>query len=468
MSSRDEATPRYATERTSRPTRGGQVAKLAEVWGRPLMPWQRQVVDAALEYDEASGRPAYREVWVTVPRQSGKTLAMAVVMLERAIARVDPQRIAYTAQTGWDARKKLIEDIAPEITGSPLGDTVTRVLRGAGMEAVEFKNGSRIEVLPSTPAAGHGKTLDLGVIDEAFHDGDLRREQSMIPAMATKPDAQILGISTAGTDASVLLNRKVEQGRRAVAEGADSGIAYFEWSAAPDDADRIGDPKLWATFMPALGHTIDESVVQHAFDTMELDEFLRAFGNIPTIGDTREIPPGLWDAVALEDAAPAGGLAVAVDCTPDRSHVSVVVADADGQVEVVDHRTGTGWVVDRVTQVAAEGHAVFVDEGGPAGTFCDPLEAAGVEVVRLGTREFVQACSGFYDAIVEQTIRVRPSAALDAAVVAAAKRSVSDSWAWARKVGSYDVSPLVAASIAVWGTQHLPEREAVEMYVGFS
>ena len=304
------------------------------------------------------------------------------------------------------------------------------------------------------------------MIDEAFHDQDLRREQSMIPAMATKPDAQILGISTAGTDRSVLLNRKVSLGRQSVTDGADSGIAYFEWSAAPDDADRIGDPKLWRTFMPALGH-IDESVVQHAFDTMELDEFLRAFGNVPTSSDVREIPASLWEAVVDDAVAPTSPLAFAVDCTPDRSHSCVVVADADGQVEVVDHRTGTGWVVDRVA-AAADGHAVFLDEGGPAGTFADPLEALGAEVTRLGSRDFTQACAGFYDAVVERMIRVRPHAALDAAVDSAQKRPVSDAWAWARKVGDNDASPLAAASIAVWGTQHLPEHSPVEMYVGFS
>ena len=41
--------------------------------------------------------------------------------------------------------------------------------------------------------------------------------------------------------------------------------------------------------------------------------------------------------------------------------------------------------------------------------------------------------------------------ALDAAVAGAAKRSLGDSWAWARRGLSVDISPLVAVSLARWG-----------------
>jgi lactam utilization protein B len=99
--------------------------------------------------------------------------------------------------------------------GSPLKVAVEKVLRAAGNEAIVFKNGSRVDVLASTEAAGHGRTVDLGVIDEAFADTDYRREQALLPAMATRPAAQILVVSTAGTEASVFLKHKVDTGRAA-------------------------------------------------------------------------------------------------------------------------------------------------------------------------------------------------------------------------------------------------------------
>ena len=84
----------------------------------------------------------------------------------------------------------------------------------------------------------------LAEIDEAFDDVDDRREQAMLPAMITRPEAQLLVVSTMGTDASTYLNRKVEAGRAAALEGRTSGIAYFEYSIPLDEDvdDALADP----------------------------------------------------------------------------------------------------------------------------------------------------------------------------------------------------------------------------------
>lgn len=67
--------PRYATRR--RPEResfGHELAAVAKKLGQPLMPWQRYVADVGCEIDPETGGPAYREVRVTIPRQSGKAI----------------------------------------------------------------------------------------------------------------------------------------------------------------------------------------------------------------------------------------------------------------------------------------------------------------------------------------------------------------------------------------------------------
>ena len=259
------------------------------------MPWQREIADVGTEYDPVSGVPFYREVWVTVPRQSGKSTLLMAIQLERALLRDEPQRIAYTAQTGWYARKKLIEDQAPLLMASPLSKLVSRVLRGVGNEAILFKNGSRIDIIASGESAGHGLTLDMGTIDEAFHDEHFYRENSMLPAMATKPHAQIWGVSTMGTDRSLLLNRKVEVGRTAGKENRDSGFAYFEYSAQAN-AD-IDDEEVWLECSPALGHQIGIEAIRHARESLDVDDFRRSYLNIQTAGKQTVFPPGSWEAV---------------------------------------------------------------------------------------------------------------------------------------------------------------------------
>jgi len=103
-----ECPPRFATPPTpGRRTLGTVAGRIALELGTPLMPWQQQVADVALELRE-DGRLAYREVVVHVPRQQGKSRLLLVVMLTRAL--VEPrQGIRYSAQSGVMARGKLID-----------------------------------------------------------------------------------------------------------------------------------------------------------------------------------------------------------------------------------------------------------------------------------------------------------------------------------------------------------------------
>src|SRR5215217_7263151 len=99
--------PRWASPRSpDRQTLGPRVAEVADLLGTPLMPWQRHVADVALELDPETGLLAYREVILTVPRQSGKTTLLLAVMTHRALGFGQRQRVLYTAQTRNDARKK--------------------------------------------------------------------------------------------------------------------------------------------------------------------------------------------------------------------------------------------------------------------------------------------------------------------------------------------------------------------------
>ena len=415
------------------------------------MPWQRQVVDVALEVDE-SGELVYREVVLTVPRQSGKSTLLVALMLWRCLAWGNRQRVAYTAQTGSDARKKVIDDFAPMLMDSPLAAMVQKVYRLNGDPSINFVNGSRIQALPTTITAGHGMTLTGGgFIDEAFADVDDRREQALLPAMATCPDAQLWVVSTAGTDESAYLNRKVLTGRECAVKGSGR-IAYFEWSA-PDGCDA-DDPAVWAECMPALGHTISTAAVEHARATMPDGEFRRAYLNIWTRNDERVIPGSLWDRVQ-SDAAPDGRLVFAVDVTLDRSMASIVAADETGCVEVVDNRAGVDWLPDRIAELTERHRApVALDAYGPAGVLADVLEERKITPIRYTTRDACFAANLFYDEIVNGTARVRPHDALTLAVAAAEKKPLGSSWLWARMNPRADLSPLHAATIAYHAARH--------------
>lgn len=428
------------------------------------MPWQRLVADVGGEIDPDTGLPAFREVRVTVPRQNGKTLLVLSWECHRCLAWGRPQRVAYSAQTGKDARQKLVEDQFPILRQRRSKLAIDRLLSGKGDEAVLFRNGSRIGLLASMEESGHGKTVHLGVKDEYFADFDYRRDQALIPAMATIPDAQILMASTMGTDESVPLNEAVDQGRAAVEAGRRSGIAYFEWSADPE-AD-LDDPAVWRSYMPALGITITEAVVRHARETLPESEFRRAFGNIKTSADERVIPRPAWSAACNEDVRPEGALVFAFDVNPERSAGAIVAASlAERPVaELVEHRAGTGWMADRASELNAR-HGPgswLVDASGPAGSLIPEFERRGLRVVPIAGRELVDACGAFFDGVTNRdndgnaspNFVIRSHPRLDDAAACAAKRQVGDAWAWTRKSAIGDVSPLMATTLALWGANN--------------
>jgi phage terminase large subunit-like protein len=241
----ESAIPRFAVPATDRRSDGAALAEVAAALGASLMPWQRLVADVALEH--VRGRLAYRDVVVSVPRQSGKMTLVLAVIAHRMLS-APRQRDTYTAQTRLAARGKLFDTWWPRIGRSALRD-LFEITRATGAEALRCSNGSILSILSTDEAAGHGETLDLAVLDECWAL-DAHAEEAVPPAMVTRRNAQLWLLSTACTDRSAFWRSKFDAGRTVAGAGMTDDVAYFEWSA-PDDAD-VGDPATWRGCMPAL------------------------------------------------------------------------------------------------------------------------------------------------------------------------------------------------------------------------
>lgn len=411
------------------------------------MPWQRRVVDTALER-RADGTPAYRTVVVTVPRQNGKTTLLWALMLWWSISHRD-NVIIGTAQTGIEAMGKWREYVGA-VEHGPYAEHIVEVRYANGSETLTWDTGTSHRVRAPSPRAGHGVTLDLGVIDEAWALRDEAVIQSLRPAMLTRPNAQLWIVSTAGTLDSVLLRRHVELGRKAVADGLTEGLAFFEW-AAPDEADA-DDEATWQAAMPAMGHTITPAVVraEREGQTMTPGEFERAFLNRWTDTSEAAIPPHLWAAVLSDEAAPGVPVWLGVDMTPERDAAAIVAAGWWGErvaCEVIAHRAGTEWLAERVNEVCARHHVagVVLDGTGPAAAMVGDLAETPV---LFTYRNMQHASAQLFDAITYGAIGVRPDAGLGAAIRGAAKVGQGDLWRWGRKRSAADVSPLVAMTVA--------------------
>jgi phage terminase large subunit-like protein len=288
--------PRWATPRTSRRTLAPEVAKVARDLGFSLLPWQRLVLSTALE--RSGRRPAYRDVLVSVPRQSGKSSMALALIIWRLLSEPD-QLVLYSAQNRVAARRKLLHTWWPRITRSPLADRFT-LFRGFGNEMLSADNGSRLELLSATESAGHGETTDLVVIDEAWVHQDAAVEQSIRPTMSTRGDAQLWAMSTAGTPKSIWWRGKLDTGRTSAELGVTSGACLLEWAADPAD-DPTDEATWWAT-MPALGRLSDVATIRADLANMAVHEFKRAFLNLwsdEAAEGWTVVPRDVWEASRL-------------------------------------------------------------------------------------------------------------------------------------------------------------------------
>ena len=172
-----------------------------------------------------------------------------------------------------------------------------------------------------------------------------------------------------------------------------------------------------------------------------------------------------WEKLMDPKGKALDPLCFSFDVSPDRAFATIAAAGAreDGfkQVETAMTGPGTGWLVPQIIRMHKQHNpvAVVCDGAGPAGSLIAELEQAGVPVTVVSAREHGQACGMFYDHVVQEQLRHLGTPELRDALRAATRRQLGDAWAWDRKKSSSDISPLVAATLALWGHLTNPAAE---------
>lgn len=475
MAPRPEVPPRYATPRDpAAPTYGGKVAKLGTAMGLPLMPWQRQVADTALELDE-HGIYRYSTVVLTVPRQSGKTSLLRPVLVHRALT-VPKAQLWITAQLRQDARDTW-GDTCDLIEESPLGQLTKRRNTNGG-ECLTFSNKSRLRLFNAgSDKALHGKQSDLVFVDEAFAFGEEQGDailQAVIPTQATRPGAQTWIVSTAGTAASTWLRSYVTKGRAAKAQR----MAYFEWSI-PEDTEDLTDLALYAAHHPAIGHTISRSALETAYENMKPSEFARAYGNFWTSSSEWAIAPALWAKAASSDSIDrTHPVSFGVEIAADRSAGVIAVCgrgrDGTPLLEIADQRPGIGWITERLDQLTKlyPSTTIVIDPVSPAGTIHRELEDRRkrryrVPLAPFTASELVDGHTEFLDDLTAGRLRQPGDKRLDDALAATTTRALRETVVFSRRHADDGTSPapLIACVLAHHGHRHPVESDRPGIYV---
>ena len=185
---------------------------------------------------------------------------------------------------------------------------------------------------------------------------------------------------------------------------------------------------------------------------------------------TPPFPVDAWDAGKDEksEIAKDSPLWFGVDIASDRAHASIAVCgkrkDGEWHVELAEYRSGTGWLAGWFMNAAPNypgGMKVALQgKGAPIASMMDVIAAIdGVDIIECSGRDVAGWCGRMWDAVAScvpdtgtDAVPVRhvPQPALDLAANVAATRPMGDgAWAWDRNKSIEDVSPLVAATMAL-------------------
>ena len=424
--------------------------------------WQSGAVQLILGRDEADRYVAtVGGVTMSVPRQVGKTFTVGSLLVAMCLE-YPGLRVVWTSHhlrtttntfrsmQGMVRRKK----IAPHLAHNG-------IRTANGEQEIKFSNGSIIMFGAREHGFGVGiDAIDILVCDEAQRLSS-RALADMMPTTNQarhKHGALVFFIGTPPRPTD--MGDEFAARRQKALDGRMPNGIYIELSA-DQDAD-LDDPVQWAKANASYPHRTPH------------ESMLRLRENLTDDGDWRREALGIWDeatkALAVvpadiwekrraagppaQDSPPT---ALAVDRWYDGTTAVAGAWRRDGVTHVellaLDVATDTTRAVDWIAERAGRKIPVFIAADSPAAAMAADLIARKVKVKLLAGPDFARACQGFANDAVEGGITHVDQAQLNDALAGATKLPVgkAGTWVWDRRSPEIDISPLVAATLALHG-----------------
>lgn len=443
----------------------------------------------------------FRTVLVLMARQQGKTMMSEILALFFLYA-LGVQLIIGTS-TNLDAAEEVwdgVVDIAE--TNEELAEEIEDIKRSSGRKTITLSGRRRYRIAAANRKGARGKSGDLILLDELREHQDFSAWSAVTKTTMARPNAIVWCMSNAGDGSSVVLRNLRMKAHKKLGDpdgiNRDAGnimiqyeeledfdddtLGLFEWSAHPDAI--ITDRDEWALANPSLGYGfVTERSLASACATDPPDEFkTECLCQWVTSTVTPPFPVDSWDAGKDENSTIAkdSPLWWGVDVSSDRAHASIAVCgmrtDGAWHIELVEYRSGTGWLVKWFQNAAPNYSGMKValqSKGAPIGSMMDVIGAIdGIEIIECKGKDVAGWCGRMYDAVASSTetdIDAVPvyhitQPALDLAANIAATRPLGDgAWAWDRNKSMEDISPLVAVTMAL-GSATQVEVEKPKVY----
>lgn len=431
---------------------------MATSLGMPLDEWQEQALEAAMG-ERADGRWASKFVGVSAPRQNGKSQLIVARALAGALLFGEKMILisAHETDTAREIWKRLIDVIEanPSVEARLTGrmDAINR-------EYISFGRGTdrqTIKLKARRLSGARGFSADCLLLDEAQILGK-QAWGSIVPTMSamSNPQMWLFGTPPTEGDDPFAFSRV-----RDAARAKKARHCWLEWSAEPDD--DFDDPEVWAKANPAFGVRISHEACADDRAAMDDDQFARERLGMWSGASSRSvIPAGMWADAADSSSLAVDRFALGVEVAPDAARASVSLAgvrdDGAWHVELDEAREGTAWVVPYVKALLEANpqiRGVGLDAGSPSKVLLEEFEASDIRVITPKVQDLGAACTTVLSGVITGEVRHIDQGQMNTAVAVAGKRRLGDTgmWVWSRSTAAADITPIQAATLALWVAQ---------------
>jgi len=341
---------------------------------------------------------------------------------------------------------------------------VLKISRVNGDKYIKLKNGAKWSVAAATAKSVRGQTGNLWV--DEIREVPSEAWSAATPVTRAVKNSQIWVTSNAGDAHSTVLNSM----RSNALAADDPKTLWMEWSADPNYA--ITDKRGWYQANPAIGHLIDEDVIEaasktdtpEAFRTEALCLFISALESPWTYGSV--------EAAGFPDLQMDPGALTfwSIDVTPDRRRADLVGAQhmEDGRIKFAiaqsweaDGAVDDVVIASDVAQIVRQFEsAIIAYDKWSAASICSRLAQAGFKVADSTGAVFAQACDEMLTGLNSSRLVHDANPDLVKHFNACAKKSAADGgWRVIRNGSAANISAACAAIMAVHQANKVGESE---------
>jgi phage terminase large subunit-like protein len=294
--------PAWQTARRNEASDGADVADFAGLLlrvskgfkaGEPLVltDWQRWLIDALLERNEA-GRRRYRRALIGLPRKNGKSLLGSALALYGLFVGERGAEV-YSAAGDRQQARIVFGEAKQQVLDSPALRKVAKVYR----DAIEVPaEGAVYRVLSADAKLQQGLNPSLVIFDEVHVQPNDDLWDALTLGSGARRDPLVVGITTAGYDLETLCGRLYLYGQQVARGEIDDPAFGFWWWESPEGS-KATDEDSWFVANPNLAEglldiedmrTSVKQTARLAFDRYRRNQWTRASDSW--------LPAGAWDA----------------------------------------------------------------------------------------------------------------------------------------------------------------------------